>query len=377
MTEKKHNYFLRNAIILIIVFLLGCLAMYGVFHFYPNIVGTTVTKLEKDVTINDAGIADAVEKVYDSVVVVNTYVSGRAYASGTGFVYKIEGDKAYLLTNNHVISGADDVYVTFTDGAIVKTEVVGSDSYSDIAVLSVNKKYAKSVATIGNNEKTRLGDTTFAIGAPIDNAYSWSVTRGILSGKDRLIQVSNDNNETVVINVLQTDTAINSGNSGGPLANANGEVIGITSAKLANYNSGSIFGQSSQSSIEGMGFAIPIETALKYAEELIKGEKIARPYLGVYMIDVTNALYSRDYYSLIKEADVSKGVVVTKLEEKSPAILAGLKENDIIIKMDDNEISSIAYFKYYLYKHEVGDNMKLTVIRGNKEIDINVKLTAN
>lgn len=368
MNESKQKNILKNAFIIIICFFLGCLAMYGVFHFYPNIVGTTVTKLEKDVTIDDKGIADAVEKVYDAVVVVNTYIKGQAYTSGTGFVYKTDGNTAYLLTNNHVISNADDVYVTFTDGSIVKTEVVGSDVYSDIAVLSVDKKYIKSIAEIGKSDDTRLGDTTFAIGAPIDNAYSWSVTRGILSGKDRLVEVgiSNGNSkETMIVNTLQTDAAINSGNSGGPLANSNGEVIGITSIKLAS------------SSIEGMGFAIPIESALKYAEELINGKEVKRPYLGLYTLNVTDAYYSHEYYTLIQDMNVTKGVVVTDLEEKSPAILAGLKVNDIIIKVDDHEISSSAYLKYYLYKHEVGDEMKLTILRDNKEKEIKVKLIAN
>lgn len=369
MNEKKQSNLLRNSIILILVFILGALAMYGVFHYYPNIVGTTVTKLEKDVTVTDNGIADAVEKLYDAVVVVNTYVSGKPYASGTGFVYKTENDTAYILTNNHVISNANDVYVTFTDGTVVKTKVVGSDVYSDIAVLSVDQKYIKKIADLGSSENLRLGDTSFAIGAPIDNAYSWSVTRGIISGKDRLVEVRIDkSNDSMVVNTIQTDTAINSGNSGGPLANANGEVIGITSIKLASSNSGTV---------EGMGFAIPIETAVKYAEELIKGEKVTRPYLGIYMANVTDAYYSPIYNELIRKANITKGVVVTEIEAKSPAVLGGVKENDIIIKVDDKEISSIAFLRYYLYKHDVGDEMKLTILRNNKEIEVTVKLTAN
>ena len=126
-----------------------------------------------------------------------------------------------------------------------------------------------------------------------------------------------------------------------------------------------------------MGFAIPIEDALNIAEQLIKGNKVERPYLGVYMLDVTDAYYYREYYSLIKDADVTKGVLVTEIESKSSADLAGLQENDIIIKVDNKEISSSAYLRYYLYKHKVGENMKLTIIRDNKEIEIKVKLTAN
>ena len=366
MTEKK-NKSIKNGILLIIVFFMGMLGMFAIFRFFPATIGEVVTKTEKEVTITDNGIADAVEKVYDSVVVVNTFVNGKAYASGTGFVYKTEGNKAYILTNNHVIADATEVNVTFTDGSIEKTEIVGSDTYSDIAVLSVNKSKIKSIASIGYSEKLKLGDTVFAIGAPLDSEYSWSVTRGIVSGKDRLVQVnltSGNTQTSMIVKTIQTDAAINSGNSGGPLANSNGEVIGITSIKLAS------------SSIEGMGFAIPIEDALDIAEQLINGKNIERPYLGVYMLDVANAYYTREYYSLIQDAELTKGVIIREIEKNSSADKAGLKANDIVIKIDNNDISSSAYLRYYLFKHKVGDTMKLTIIRNNKEITIDVKLEA-
>ena len=368
MVEKKKNTTLRNGLILIITFLLGALALYGVFYFFPNVIGTTVTKLEKDVTVTDEGIADAVDKVYDAVVVVNTYVNGEAYSSGTGFVYKTEDKTAYLLTNNHVIENADDVYVTFTDGTIVEANIVGADVYSDVAVLSVDEDYIISIAEIGSSEDARLGDTVFAIGAPLDSAYSWSVTRGIVSGKDRLVQVeltSGNTKTPMIVNTIQTDAAINSGNSGGPLANSNGEVIGITSIKLAS------------SSIEGMGFAIPIETAIEYAEQLISGNEVERPYLGIYMLDVTSAYYYREYYDIIREANVTSGVIVTDFEDNSPAAAAGLEIGDIITKVDGHDISSSAYLRYYLYKHNVGDEMTLTILRNGRERDINVMLTAS
>lgn len=368
MVEKKKNTFLRNGIILIITFLLGMLFLYGIFYLFPNVIGETITKVERDVTVTDEGIADAVDKVYDAVVVVNTYVNGEAYSSGTGFVYKTEDKTAYLLTNNHVIENADDVYVTFTDGTIVEANIVGADVYSDVAVLSVDEDYIISIAEIGSSEDARLGDTVFAIGAPLDSAYSWSVTRGIVSGKDRLVQVeltSGNTKTPMIVNTIQTDAAINSGNSGGPLANSNGEVIGITSIKLAS------------SSIEGMGFAIPIETAIEYAEQLISGNEVERPYLGIYMLDVTSAYYYREYYDIIREANVTSGVIVTDFEDNSPAAAADLEIGDIITKVDGHDISSSAYLRYYLYKHNVGDEMTLTILRNGRERDINVMLTAS
>jgi len=169
----------------------------------------------------------------------------------------------------------------------------------------------------------------------------------------------------MIVNTIQTDAAINSGNSGGPLANSNGEVIGITSIKLAS------------SSIEGMGFAIPIETAIEYAEQLISGNEVERPYLGIYMLDVTSAYYYREYYDIIREANVTSGVIVTDFEDNSPAAAAGLEIGDIITKVDGHDISSSAYLRYYLYKHNVGDEMTLTILRNGRERDINVMLTAS
>ncbi len=371
--EKKQKTISKSStiVLIIITFFVGMIAMYGIARYFPIITETTKTKLEKDVTITDKGIADAVEKLYDSVVVVNTYIDGQNYASGTGFVYKTEDKKAYILTNNHVINNADEVYVTFTNDSVVKTTIEGSDVYSDIAVLSVSNDSILDIAEIGESKNTRLGDTVFAIGSPIDNAYSWSVTRGIVSGKDRLVEVSLSSGNTstpMVVNTLQTDAAINAGNSGGPLANSNGEVIGITSIKLASEK------------IEGMGFAIPIENALDIASQLLDGKEIERPYLGIQMLDVTDVYSSFNalrYRSLVEEANVTSGVIVASVEKKSSAALAGIEANDIITEIDGKKVNSSAYLRYYLYNHKVGDEMKLTIIRNGKETEIKVKLSAN
>lgn len=365
MNEKKKNNALRNGIILIVVFLLGMGGMYFIAYKFPVIIGEVVTKEERKVSITDNGIAEAVDKLYDSVVVVNSYYDN-GYSSGTGFVYKVDGNKAYILTNNHVIKDANEVNVTFTDDTVVKADVVGSDTYSDIAVLSLSKEHIKGISEIGDSNKARLGDTVFAIGSPIDSEYSWSVTRGIVSGKNRLVEVPlDDGYDSMVVNTIQTDTAINNGNSGGPLANSNGEVIGITSIKLADEK------------VEGMGFAIPIEIALGIADELIKNKTVTRPFLGINMIDVKDAYYTRQYNSLVRNLEDLKGVVVSNVEKKSPADLAGIESLDIITKIDGNKVSSKAFLRYYLYSHKPGDTMKVTVIRDGKEKEINVKLTDN
>jgi serine protease Do len=358
----KNKTFLK-ILTVIIVFFAGAVGMYLIIYFFPAEFISTIntTKVVKDVSITDTGLSEAVDKIYDAVVVVETYVKDELSASGTGFVYKSEDGKGYILTNNHVISGGTKIYVTFTNGKRLLTEVLGSDSYADIAVLSIDSFDDMAVASLGSSEDAKVGDTVFTVGAPLDSAYSWTVTRGILSGKDRLIEVnsSSSSNSTSdwVMSALQTDAAINSGNSGGPLANANGEVIGITSLKLV------------KSGVEGMGFAIPIETALDYADKIENNEEIKRPYLGVSMYNISEI--NTKYYD---SDTISAGVYIAKVESSSPAAKAGLKEGDVIVKLNNTDIENVAYLKYNLYKYEVGEKISLTIYRDNEKKTIEVTL---
>lgn len=358
-TNNKINKSILSVVVIIVVLLLGLWVTLFIVNYIDNTEDNVDTS-NKNVTIDDTGIADAVEKVYDSVVVVENYVNGSLYATGSGFVYKTDKNYGYILTNSHVITNATSIKLGFTNDQKADAKVVGVDEYSDIAVLKVAKKYIIQVAEIGNNDKMRVGDTTFAVGTPLDaKAYSWSVTRGILSGKDRVVSSGSS-----YMTVLQTDTPINSGNSGGPLCNANGEVIGITNMKLASDQ------------IEGMGFAIPIETALDYAKKIINHEKIKRPYLGVSMINVTDALSSPEYNAILSGMKITSGVVVANIDSDSAASKAGLKAGDVITKIGDKNVKSIAYLRYELYKHNVGDSIDITYIRNNKTNKVTVKLTA-
>jgi len=301
---------------------------------------------KKNITITETGLADAVEKVYDAVVVIENYSGTRVTSSGSGFVFKTDDKYGYILTNNHVINGSKDIKVTFTNEKTVNATVVGSDEYSDIAVLSVPVSSVVIKAETGSSENMRVGDTTFAVGAPLDSTvYSWSVTRGILSGKNRTVETDDS-----IMEVLQTDAAINAGNSGGPLCNINGEVIGITNMKIAS------------SQIEGIGFAIPIETALDVANSLITGEKINRPYLGISIYDAMNR-FTWD-----------TGIYINSVEKNSLAENAGLKAGDRIVKIDGTNVTSTANFRYNLYKHKIGDKVKITVERDGKELDFSITL---
>lgn len=361
---KNEN--LKNVLICFISAILGAGGMFACIYFSPEFFSKVVTETveTKNVSITDNGIAEAVDKIYDAVVVVKNYKNKELYSTGTGFVYEVDGKTVHILTNHHVIEGASEVYVQFNDGTSKKVDVVGSDKYADIAVLSMEASESVKVASLGSSKDVRVGDTVFAVGAPLDaSTYSGTVTRGIVSGKNRLVSVSlsSSNTSDWVMSVLQTDAAINSGNSGGPLSNGNGEVIGITSLKLVN------------SGVEGMGFAIPIETAMEYAHKIVKGEAIERPYLGVSMANLSDAQYA--FYPKLENLPISQGVYISKVEGGSPAANAGIQVGDVITKLEGEEVPTLAYLRYLLYQHDVGDNISVTVYRDGQEKDLTISLT--
>jgi serine protease Do len=377
-TKKKRKSDGGNPLVSAFITFIVCFLAFVIYRNYymtidqQNTIDNTnnneVSKLEKSVTITDNGIADAVEKVYDSVVVIETYINDKAYSTGTGFVFKTNDKYGYIMTNHHVIANSNKIKVTFTNNKTVEATLVGSDEYSDIAVLTVNKKDVISVCEIGSSSKMRVGDTTFAVGAPIDSSvYSWTVTRGILSGKNRLVEVSGSGRgNSFIMEVLQTDAAINSGNSGGPLCNANGEVIGVTNMKLAS------------SQIEGMGFAIPIEDAVSYSESIISGKGIERPYLGVAVSDYSYTQNSSGgIFRFFNVTTGATGVYVQTVESGSCGDKAGIKVGDNIKKVAGVEVSDTSHFKYELYKHAIGETITITVEREGATKDLSVTLDSN
>lgn len=268
------------------------------------------------------------------------------------------------MTNNHVIDGCDEVEVILSNNEKVEAKVQGGETYSDIAVLTIDSKKVISVVELGNNSDMKLGDTVFTVGSPLGVEYSGTVTKGVLSGKDRMIEVSySGTTADYYVKVLQTDAAINPGNSGGPLFDVSGKVIGITSLKLV------------QDEVEGMGFAIPIEDAINYANTLELG-KIARPYFGISMMDITESYYLFQYRITIPE-NVDNGVAVIEVADDSPAEKAGIKKGDIVISLGGEKTDTLAKFRYELYKHKAGEEVEVVVNRNGKEQTIKVTLEEN
>ena len=271
-TKQKVIYLIS----IILAISVGVVGTILVFRYVP---GTTevVNRTVQDVTIEETNtIKDSINKIKDAVVVIESYQNGQQVSQGSGFVYKKEDGRGFVLTNHHVIDGATEIRVVNNNDESVEATLLGSDELSDLAVLSIDESAVMDVATFANSEDVEVGDTVFTVGTPLGNEYKGTVTKGILSGKNRLVTVDTSTGG-FVMEVLQTDAAMNPGNSGGPLCNVNGEVIGVNSLKLV------------EDEIEGMGFAIPSEMVQSELEALEQGQTIVRPRLGVEFTDLSNS----------------------------------------------------------------------------------------
>ena len=327
---------------------------------------------------NTTSTSEAVDKVKNAVVSVITYSDSsnqglfekeensdsQISSEGSGVIYKKEGKYAYLVTNTHVINGAKKVDILLADGNKVPGEVVGSDVYSDIAVVRISADKAKAVAEFGDSDKLTVGETAIAIGSPLGTDYANSVTQGIISSQGRNVKLKADNGQNISTRALQTDAAINPGNSGGPLINIQGQVIGITSSKISNNG---------QTSVEGMGFAIPANDVVNIIKQLEEKGKVVRPALGIQMMDLSN-LSTSDLSQLKLPEKISGGVLVRSTLENMPAS-DKLQRYDVITKIDDTDIESTADLQSALYSHQINDTIKVTFYRDGKQQTTSIKLT--
>ena len=342
---------------------------------------TTTTTVSKTAVKNENSTTQAVDKVKDAVVSVITYSANsqnslfgstetdtdtnteQVSSEGSGVIYKKEGNFAYLVTNTHVINGAKKVDIRLADGTKVPGEIVGSDTYSDIAVVKIAADKVTTVAEFGDSDQLTVGETAIAIGSPLGSEYANTVTQGIVSSLNRNVSLKSEDGQAISTKAIQTDTAINPGNSGGPLINIQGQVIGITSSKIAT-NGGT--------SVEGLGFAIPSNDAINIINQLEKNGKVTRPALGIQMVNLSN-LSSTDLQRLNVPSSVTAGVVVRSVITSMPAN-GHLQQYDVITKVDDKAISSTTELQSALYSHSIGDSMTITYYRNGKEETTTIKL---
>lgn len=359
MKSNKIGYI----VVSILSITLGCLIMYGIMYLFPNTVVKTVTEEKKTVNVVDEGISEGIENIYNSVVVIETYKNNKIVSTGSGFAFKEDKNVVYIMTNNHVVENGDKIILTLSNDEEIEAKLVGKDAYSDIAVLKIDKNNNLKVANLSSTEKIKVGDTVFAIGAPLGKQFKSTVTRGILSGKDRLVETTN-NNDSLLMNVMQTDASINPGNSGGPLCDASGNVIGVTSLKIV------------ESSVEGIGFAIQIDDALNYANSLIENGKIVRGYVGIKMLNASET-FQLMRNGITIDRNITDGVVIVEVINNSPASKAGLKEGDVIVKVGNKNVKNISEFRYYLYKHNVGEEVTISIYRNGKIENVKIKIEAS
>ena len=312
---------------------------------YPNVVST--------ITPPGAIYQNNVEAVVlISAKVTSTGIFGQStgVSTGSGFVLTEDG---YVVTNHHVVDGAAGVTVTMHDGTEYEAKIVGSDSTNDVAVLKITESVQLQAVTIGSSDALNVGDQVVAIGNPLGELTS-TLTVGYVSAKGR--DVTTDGK---TINMIQTDAAINSGNSGGPLFNSQGEVVGITTAKYSGSSS-------SGATIEGIGFAIPIDDVVPLVDDLINYGYINSAYLGVMVSEMDTSTAS--YYGL------PVGAYVQEVTAGNCAEKAGLKAKDIIVGLGDYKINSVSDLTKALRKFKAGDTTTITVFRGGQELSLTITL---
>lgn len=321
-------------------------------------------------------ITDVVDDVSPAVVGVNNIQhtntddfwdreeDGELY-TGSGVIYKQNGGNAYVITNHHVVEDADELEVVLYDDTDVEAELLGSDLFSDLAVLRMDGKNIKKTIERGTSDNIKVGEPAIAIGNPLGHMFAGSVTQGVISGKQRTIpqDFDQDGRADWQAEVIQTDAAINPGNSGGALINIDGQLIGINSMKI------------NEEAVEGIGFAIPIDSAWPIVQELERTGKVTRPFLGVEIYSLDEVPQSEWEDTLTLPDDVEGGVYVWSVEPLSPAAEGGLDRLDVITELDGKEVMDMIDFRKVLYQEkEVGDTVKVTYYRDGKEEEANIKL---
>ena len=388
--QKFYKKGVKVLVIILIGFLSGALGSFVTLQLYQkqgnqatNNNSGTVTQTSYK---NENSTTQAVNKVKDAVVSIITYSSSSSRQSsvfnadetnsdsdnqqiaseGSGVIYKKDDKDAYLVTNTHVINGASKVDIRLADGTKVPGEIVGSDTFSDIAVVKISSEKVTTIAEFGDSSQLSVGETAIAIGSPLGSEYANTVTQGIISSLNRNVSLKSEDGQAISTKAIQTDTAINPGNSGGPLVNIQGQVIGITSSKIAS-NGGT--------SVEGLGFAIPSNDAQNIIKQLESDGKVTRPALGIQMVNLSNVGAS-DLRKLNIPSGLTSGVVVRSVQNNMPAN-GHLQKYDVITKVDDKEITSSTDLQHALYNHAIGDTIKVTYYRNGKEETTSIKLDKN
>ncbi|WP_239984673.1 S1C family serine protease [Lentibacillus sediminis] len=328
----------------------------------PEVVATMAT----DNAETAANISETAEAV---VGVVNlqqqsVWTESQQAGAGSGIIYKKEDGSAYVVTNQHVVEGAEEVEVVLNDDTRIPATVLGTDALTDLAVLEIDGENIDTVANLGSSSDLTVGETVMAIGNPLGMQFANTVTQGIISGLERSVPVDTNGDQRAdwMTEVIQTDAAINPGNSGGALVNTEGEVIGINSMKIA------------QQAVEGIGFAIPIDSALPIMEQLESGEEVERPFIGISTASLSQVPPQAQAQIELPD-DVEGGMVIAQVEPGSSAEAAGLQQFDVITQINGNPITSILELRQFLYQEAtIGETVEIEYYRDGNQQTVDLQL---
>lgn len=306
--------------------------------------------------VEDSPVIAIAETVGPAVVGITNmrghdFFNNPIVSSGSGVIF--DSENGYIITNYHVVEGANNIQVTLDEDTHYEAKLIGHDRDSDLAVLQVEADDLPE-ARLGDSSKLRVGEMAIAIGNPLGKEFARSVTVGVISALDREITVKTAGGE-ITLQVVQTDAAINPGNSGGALVNSKGEVIGINSVKIASAD------------VEGMGFAIPSNLVKPIIDQLIEKGYVSRPFIGIFDFREITPQMS-EWYNL------PEGIYVGGIVSGGPAAAAGMRPGDVIIEMDGTMIKTFEELQQVLRSHKVGDKVTIVVIRENQRIELNVTL---
>lgn len=326
------------------------------------------TPVQTSSNVSDSSVTNAVATAQPAVVTVNNYAqigfSSEAVEAGvgSGVIYKKEGDSAYIVTNHHVVNGADKLTVTFNDGTTAEATLMGSDAMYDLAVLKVDADKVPAVISIGKSSELKPGQTVLAIGNPLGQ-FENSVTRGVVSSPSRFVPVDTDGNGQADFNaeVIQTDAAINPGNSGGALINEEGQLVGINSMKIATAE------------VEGVGFAIPVDIALPIINQIEQTGEVNHPSLGVSLRDVSEFPPGFLTEQINLPESVTAGTIIVEVQQNSSAAKAGLKARDVIVKINDKDVKSFIDLRSELIRDTDG-TVDIEYIRDGKTKTVQVEI---
>lgn len=343
----------------------------NVQHAEASKGNATVTKPQPGLTqTHYFDFVDAVDRASEAVVGVtniqrdNFSEVDAENGTGSGVIYKKTDGHAYIVTNHHVVAGANRIEVNLSNGKKIPGKILGSDVVTDLAVLQIDANSVQKVIEIGDSNTVRQGEGVIAIGNPLGLQFSGTVTQGIISANERIMPVdlSGNGHYDWQVELLQTDAAINPGNSGGALVNAAGQLIGINSMKVTTEK------------VEKIGFAIPISRAIPVMNELERNGEVRRPYVGIELRslnEIPNYYWSK---TLHLPSSVTGGVCILDVKRPSPGSDAGLREHDVIVAIDKKTVYDIIGLRQMLYNKKIDDNMTFTFYRDKKRVTTTVKL---